>query len=226
MILAIESATPVCSVALLTQEGDLIEKRKKGKGIHSEQLFLFIEELMKEKNVKAEILDGLILSKGPGQFTGLRIGAACAKGFLFSKKVRFLTIGTLEGIAAGLFMNLPKGNAWPKVIHTVLDARRKHLYYQQFKIEGEKIYRDAPGILELDEINRKIRPGDMVAGNGYDRLSSAGNKQIRFVGEECISAKNLIRCYQDERFHSWLTPTDLSLFEPQYLTEGQVQGRA
>ena len=151
---------------------------------------------------------------------------AFRKGFLFSKKVRFLTIGTLEGIAAGLFMNLPKGNAWPKVIHTVLDARRKHLYYQQFKIEGEKIYRDAPGILELDEINRKIRPGDMVAGNGYDRLSSAGNKQIRFVGEECISAKNLIRCYQDERFHSWLTPTDLSLFEPQYLTEGQVQGRA
>lgn len=223
MILAIETATPVCSVALLTQEGDLIEKRKEGIGIHSEQLFLFIEELMKEKNVKAETLDGLILSKGPGQFTGLRIGAACAKGFLFSKKVRFLTIGTLEAIAAGLFMKLPEADARPKVIHSVLDARRKHLYYQQFQIDGKKIYKKEPGILELDEINRKIQPGDLVAGNGYERLSSAWNKQIRFVGEECISAINLIHCFQDECFHSWLAQTDLSLFEPQYLTEGQVQ---
>lgn len=222
MILAIETATSVCSVALMTERRELIEKREIGKGIHSEKLFLFIEELMSEQKLRVNKLRALILSKGPGQFTGLRIGAACAKGLLFSTDIKFYTIGTLEGIAAGVSKSQTELQKRPEVIHTVLDARRNHLYYQRFQQKGDSLEKNEPQILEIGEIDKRIMPGDMVAGTGYERLTLFGEKNIGIQGGEIISAKNLVRCFINEQFRNWLIETNPSRFEPQYLTEGQV----
>src|SRR5699024_2547399 len=87
MLLALETATNVCSVAFCNEEGDVFEKRIDKRGSHSEQVFLFIEELMNEHDFKIEDLEAVLVSEGPGSYTGLRIGASAVKGLLFQSGV-------------------------------------------------------------------------------------------------------------------------------------------
>jgi tRNA threonylcarbamoyl adenosine modification protein YeaZ len=78
MILAIETATNICSVCFQDNEGKVFEKRTERKGSHSELLFLFIRELMTEYSFKMSDLDSVLVSTGPGSYTGLRRKHSCS----------------------------------------------------------------------------------------------------------------------------------------------------
>ncbi len=83
MILALETATNVCSVVFRDDDGLMHEKRIEKRGTHSEQLFLFIEDLMDEHGFFISALEAVLVSEGPGSYTGLRISASAVKGLLF-----------------------------------------------------------------------------------------------------------------------------------------------
>jgi tRNA threonylcarbamoyladenosine biosynthesis protein TsaB len=216
--LAIETATEVCSVALELADSSIVEKRQAGKGIHSEKLFQFIEQLFNENNLEPGMIHEVLISKGPGQYTGLRIGAAGVKGLLMKKETELYTIGTLEGFAAAFSKEISVDSD----IHAVIDARREHLYYQSFRFSKDKIQSTDASVLEIDTINQMIKPGDLVIGTGLERLETSPEADISFFDYNKISAVNLIYARNDSRFKGYFSHTDPSEFEPAYLSTRQV----
>lgn len=214
MILAIETSTEVCSVAFRPVNGGVVEKRRTGRGVHSEQLFLFIDELMHEEGLKTEEIEAVLLSRGPGQYTGLRIGAAAVKGLLFGKDRPFWTMGTLEAFAVGAISAIRKSGR----IHAVLDARREHLYHQILRIEGGEPIFDTASIRKITEVEQMLEEGDHLIGTGMERLSVFGQNTYTFHEQVEITAANLIRAWENPLFRSRFQLEDPIQFEPDYLS--------
>lgn len=214
-ILAIETSTPVCSVALQTEDGRVTEKRMEGRGVHSEYTVQFIEELLDRAGLEVENLEMVLFSNGPGSYTGLRIGAALLKGLLFRKNVSLKVFPTLISFAAGS-VESPPGSS----IHAVIDARRNHLYHQRVSAECTTV--TDPEIVELDELAGRIGKGEIVVGTGWERLEIDDREKIRWIGREGISAVGLIRSWNHPILKKYFRNADVADFEPDYLSMSQI----
>ena len=129
LILCIESATRSCSVAL-AKDGNLFDFKEEvnEKYSHSEQLTLFIESLLQQRGIVFSDLDAIAVSKGPGSFTGLRIGVSTAKGLCYALDKPLISIFTLEAMASGMQKKFPN-----KVYCPMIDARRMEVYTAIFQ---------------------------------------------------------------------------------------------
>ncbi len=218
MILAIETSTPVCSIALEVAGGRIWEKRIEGHGVHSEQTFTFIEELMDRSNATIEELDAVLFSGGPGSYTGLRIGASAIKGLLFGRDVSFYTFPTLFSFAAGIKMDERS-----RTIFSVIDARRQHLYMQKFTWNGVELKpAGEPKVAEVTEIEAQLSKRDTVIGTGWERLEIKRELKITTYGTEGISAKSLIKAWNQSYLKPFFKKTDAKSFEPNYLNMAQI----
>lgn len=219
MLLALESATDVCSVVFANDDGDLFEKRIEKRGTHSERLFLFIEELMAEHDFKITDLSALLISEGPGSYTGLRIGASAVKGLLFQTEVPLYGVNTLASFA----MNISHFETVNKNIHSIIDARRVHVYHQQFRLsETAFTAENEIEVLPIEALESMVKSGDIIVGTGLDRLSDEMKAKVETYGSEAITAASLIKLYQAgfEPFYHRLSPPS---FEPKYYTSNQVE---
>ncbi len=100
-ILNIETATKVCSIAI-GKDGKLIALKEADKEkSHSSVITLFIQEVLKEASIALSSLDAVAVSKGPGSYTGLRIGVSTAKGVCYSLDKPLIAISTLQAMALG-----------------------------------------------------------------------------------------------------------------------------
>ncbi len=124
IILGIEAATRVASVAVVSDEKILAEISQEAKLTHSETLLPQIEQVLKIANV--EKIDAVAVSIGPGSFTGLRIGLATAKALSYAWQVKIIGVPTLQAIS----YHFPTNNA---VIIPMLDAQKNRAYFQKFK---------------------------------------------------------------------------------------------
>lgn len=218
MILAIETSTPVCSVALQVPGQRVWEKRIEGRGVHSERLFMFTDELLSRASTRIKELDAILFSRGPGSYTGLRIGASAVKGFLFEHDVPLYTLPTLLSFAAGLQPGDEK-----KEIFSVIDARRSHLYVQKLEWTGRKLISDSPPeVAELSSIEENLNDNSIIIGTGWERLNLEEKDNIQTFGTEAISAKNLITAWRTEGLKNRFEQSDPKTFEPDYLDTGQV----
>lgn len=217
MIIAIETSTPVCSVALGENGRCTIEKRIEGKGVHSEYTFTFLEELRDRYDLSPENIECVLFSGGPGSYTGLRIGAAAIKGFLFRREVPLYVLPTL------LSFTVSFADKTPKEIHSVIDARRKHLYHQKVTVKsGGELHIGEAGVEELPDIEEDLYENSYIVGTGWDRLDTEKLKRENKYGTEVISAKNLITAWYNPQLKSWFKKEDPALFEPNYLTLSQI----
>ncbi|NBC27462.1 MAG: tRNA (adenosine(37)-N6)-threonylcarbamoyltransferase complex dimerization subunit type 1 TsaB [Bacteroidetes bacterium] len=218
MILAIETSTPVCSVALQTGARRTWEKRIEGRSVHSERLFTFAKELLERASCGIEDLDAVLFSGGPGSYTGLRIGASAIKGMLFGRTVPFHTCPTLLSFAAGL----PLGET-PKQILTVIDARRSHLYVQKLLWNGAELTIDSPAAVEeLTTIREMVTSHTIVAGTGWERLKIKRSETLTCYGTEAISAKNLVTMWNHPKLNKHFTKEDPQRYDPDYLELAQL----
>ena len=217
MILAIETATPVCSVALGLDNGRVVEKRIEGRGVHSERTFTFIQELLERHNLTVDDLTVVLFSNGPGSYTGLRIGAAAIKGLLFRRDTPLYTLCTLTSYA------VPFLDRDTVVIHSVIDARREHLYHRKSEIIGVgQVDRSDPKVTEIKKLEKEIQPGEIVVGTGWERISHSDREKVEWSGSEGISATNLIHAWNNDLLKSLFKKQNVELFEPDYLTMSQV----
>lgn len=197
-ILSLETATPVCSAAIRLTGGEIREERATGMGVHSELTFVFIHRLLGQAGLEAEDLGSVVVSAGPGSFTGLRVASSAVKGLLFRTDVPLYAVDTLASLAMGAWLRGgAAGGCW-----TVVDARRNHLYARRWIFESGGIVPDGEsGVWELEEILRRRSSGGglqgrmPVIGTGVERLiEAARNMDLppeewpEEPGNECISA--------------------------------------
>ncbi|HAL65703.1 MAG TPA: tRNA (adenosine(37)-N6)-threonylcarbamoyltransferase complex dimerization subunit type 1 TsaB, partial [Bacteroidales bacterium] len=98
-LLCIESSTSICSVALVSN-GDLIGlEETQDKNAHSARLTVLIEKILNDNRLKAKQLNAVAMSRGPGSYTGLRIGASVAKGLCFALNIPLIAVSTLQAMA-------------------------------------------------------------------------------------------------------------------------------
>jgi tRNA threonylcarbamoyladenosine biosynthesis protein TsaB len=218
MILAIETSTPVCSVALQHAGSRVWEKRTEGRGVHSEKLFTFTQELLGRASIKINDLDAILFSRGPGSYTGLRIGASAIKGMLFQQNVPLYTFPTLLSFAAGITSDK---NFYD--IFSVIDARRSHLYFQKLRYEEGSIWIDSsPKAEEISAIDKMLNKDTIITGTGWERLNLEGHERENRFGTETISAGNLIKAWNSSNLRKYFGQTDPQTFEPDYLELAQI----
>jgi tRNA threonylcarbamoyladenosine biosynthesis protein TsaB len=128
-ILQIETATAICSVALSINGETVSFKEEKGQNLHAANLTLFIDEVLKAAGVSYQELDAVAVSKGPGSYTGLRIGVSTAKGLCYALDKPLIAIETLEMMAAGFLTENP---GYSGLICPMIDARRMEVYTSIF----------------------------------------------------------------------------------------------
>lgn len=148
--------------------------RSEERGIHSEAVFRFIQELLDNEGLKIDDLDAVAVSAGPGSFTGLRIGASAVKGLLYGLDTPVYPINTLAGIERMAQKQYPNAS-----IHAILDARRQHVY-------------TASAIVEIEELAKRLRIGDVIAGTGQHRFPAESLNGMHLMGLESVSAIGIL----------------------------------
>ncbi|MDR8389744.1 tRNA (adenosine(37)-N6)-threonylcarbamoyltransferase complex dimerization subunit type 1 TsaB [Aliifodinibius sp. S!AR15-10] len=218
MLLALETATNVCSVAFKDEEGNIFEKRTEKRGSHSEQLFLFVEKLMQEQNFAIQDLEAVLVSEGPGSYTGLRISASAVKGLLFQTEVPLYGINTLASFA----MQAVEENPDADNIHSIIDARRVHVYHQKFSFSDDRLSsNDNVEVIPIEAFESMVRSGDTIIGTGLNRISESIKQKAVIFGQKFITSSSLIRVFRGEG-SDFYKKVDPESFDPKYYTSNQV----
>ncbi len=223
-ILAFDTATKICTAALRTSDGTITERWDQGLGIHSEKLFLFIQDLLKEAEIGMSDVDRLLLTTGPGSYTGLRISASAMKGFAFGNDLAVYGINTLAFFAESARRSVND----VKRVHAVIDARRSHLYHQLYSIDGDCTKPETDvAVREITSLESILKDGDVVAGTGIKRLPDAFIENVYVLETKDIRAGSLISLF--DRYFDSDEHCDLSSlikkvapeqFEPYYYGPG------
>ena len=131
LILSIETAGYACSAALLKGRETLGSKHEiESSYVHAERLLPLINEILEESGRTKQDLNAVIVSAGPGSYTGLRIGVATAKGLCHALRIPLISIDTLESLSVQALRIT--NNSWDAII-CVLDARRDEVYTATFE---------------------------------------------------------------------------------------------
>ncbi|MFY0699136.1 MAG: tRNA (adenosine(37)-N6)-threonylcarbamoyltransferase complex dimerization subunit type 1 TsaB [Balneola sp.] len=214
-ILAYETSTNICSVAFQNAEGEVFEKRIQGRSVHSDNLFLFTQQLMKEHDFKIEDLNAVLVSNGPGSYTGLRIAASAIKGIMFGKDVNLFACNTLASFAMAT-------ESSSEAIHSIIDARRNHVYHQTFKLNEELEIISEAKVTELSDLEEQIESGDTLIGTGIDRISKKALENVQIFDDSFISAKSLIRLFHLKNQTDFCIKTHPEELNSNYISSSQV----
>ncbi len=164
-LLAMDSSGLVASVAVITEDTLLAEYTVNYKKTHSQTLLPMLDEIVRMVELDLNEIDAIVVSSGPGSFTGLRIGSATAKGIGLALHKPIVTIPTLDGMAFQLF-------GTDKLICPMIDARREQVYTGLFGFSDDEFQvikaQCALSVAEiLDEINQRKREV-IFLGDGVD----------------------------------------------------------
>ncbi len=133
LILSIESSTVICSVAI-ARDGEVIALRESHEGRdHARLTAQFVDDLLKECGVEASALDAVVVSRGPGSYTGLRIGVSLAKGLCYGLNIPLLGVDSLEALAELAIASGECGAG--DTLVPMVDARRMEVYCQMFDMQ-------------------------------------------------------------------------------------------
>ncbi|NQX77778.1 tRNA (adenosine(37)-N6)-threonylcarbamoyltransferase complex dimerization subunit type 1 TsaB [Gilvibacter sp.] len=211
VILALETATTNCSVAVVDSKGEVLVKEDYGsKYSHGEKLHVYIDEILKEAGLTQNDLDAIAVSAGPGSYTGLRIGVSAAKGLCFALDIPLITVGTLESLVRQL--SADQGYLIP-----MLDARRMEAYTAVYDHSHQELVPMQPQILDAESFSDYLSKGPVTfIGTANEKFSEVcTHENARFVNEKLPSAKELIALAQAK--YEAGDFADLAYFEPDYL---------
>jgi len=221
MIICLETSTLICSVALCDLNGVVALKESSENKSHASQLTIFIEELLAGAGLRVSNLDAVAISKGPGSYTGLRIGVSTAKGLAFAGSIPLIGIETTLSMFHGIDETIKRKYDLDKtsLFVPMLDARRMEVYYSILSSEGKSIKEISAEIIDnrfFGDIPENIRI--LIFGDGASKckqLLKRGN--IAFADEFRMSAAYMyepaFKSLRERRFE------DIAYFEPFYLKD-------
>lgn len=164
-ILNIETATTVCSVSVSKNSEILAVKELDNGFTHAENLHLFIEETLINAGITIHQLNAIAVSKGPGSYTGLRIGASAAKGLAYALGIPLIALDTLMIMTA---MAKEKSGS-SKLFCPMIDARRMEVYTCLYDHNLELKSPVEALIVDETSIQKFNQPGICFFGNGMDK---------------------------------------------------------
>ena len=218
-ILNIETSTLKCSVSI-AYKGEYVAgiQLLANKFIHGEKLHVFIRDIFEKTKIKKKDLNAVAVSKGPGSFTGLRIGVAAAKGICFAQDLPLIGINTLE-IMAVPFFNKSEYN----YLIPILDARRMEVYSAIFDAKKRCIQKTNAVVLsEHSFFDNVVNGSCLVIGNGASKFKTLKPKiNAHFNAEHFPSAKDMCEVSWD--LYKKKSYENLEFFEPFYLKDFQTQ---
>jgi tRNA threonylcarbamoyladenosine biosynthesis protein TsaB len=225
MILQIETATTVCSVALAKDGKIMAFKQVDQRNIHAEVITVFIEELLVETGSHYADIDAIAVSCGPGSYTGLRIGVSTAKGLCFALDKPLIAIETLESMAQGVIDDPTILSTFNLQLSTLLlcpmiDARRMEVYTAIFKPNGENIVPTAAEIIDENSFASLLKENQILFfGDGAEKCREVlgHNPNAHFLPGFTNSATHLTK-KAAEKF-AQKDFVDVAYFEPFYLKD-------
>jgi tRNA threonylcarbamoyladenosine biosynthesis protein TsaB len=221
MIICLETATNLCSVALCDSAGVVSLKESSELKSHASMLTVFIDEILKENGLRTRDLDAVAVSKGPGSYTGLRIGVSVAKGIAYASSIPLIGIETTRSMFYGISDKMEKnsGNIDNTLFCPMLDARRMEVYYAIYDSKGNIIKEISAEIMTEDSFSgihesRRI----IFFGDGALKCKEViKRKNIHFEEDFRISASHMytpvLMSLADHHFE------DVAYFEPLYLKD-------
>ncbi len=222
-ILGIDSSGMVASVAIVQDDILMAEYTMNHKKTHSETLLPMIDEIVRNSETRLEDIDAIAIASGPGSFTGLRIGAATAKGLGLSIEKPIVPVKSCEGLAFNMWGT--EGLVCP-----IMDARRNQVYTGIYRVLGnvEVVMDQTPmDIHELIERLNNLAEGVTFLGDGVDIYKDIIWKEIKVPCKMAPASMNRQRgasiatygeiLFKDKKYVS------ADDFAPEYLRKSQAE---
>ncbi len=216
-IILIETSTSLCSTALV-EDGKVVSERISDEPrAHASKTALFVSEMLSERGLKVSDCDAVAVSKGPGSYTGLRVGVSTAKGLCFGAGIPMISVGTLDT----LVWQALDGNMLPqgcRYIIPMIDARRMEVYTGIFTPDGKQISQTVARIIDPDSFKEELSEGPVLfigdgAGKCKDTLTSPNARFIQCCPKAASMTHPALDALNAKRFE------DVAYFEPFYLKE-------
>ena len=212
-ILNIETSTTNCSVAL-SKNGTVVGLKEDNslEYSHAERLHVYIDEVLKTAKVSKDQLDAIAISKGPGSYTGLRIGVSAAKGLCYALSLPLISVPTLEALAHQI--DDPKG-----IIVAMLDARRMEVYSAIYDAQHNETRSTEAEVLTSESYQELLELSSVYfIGNGVAKTKDIiTHKNAQFIENKLPSAKQMCALAYDK--FKTNTFEDVAYFEPFYLKD-------
>lgn len=163
ILLAIDTATEGCSAALWVN-GKLFHRFTVQARMHAELILPFIEDLLQEAGIEKKEIQGLVVARGPGAFTGVRIGIAVAQGLALALDVPVVSVSNLKTLAFVAYQQLKTKEK--KTIVVATDARMKEVYWSQYSLQdGLFLTMDEEKVGHAKRVN--LENIDAYIGSGF-----------------------------------------------------------
>ncbi|WP_037495415.1 tRNA (adenosine(37)-N6)-threonylcarbamoyltransferase complex dimerization subunit type 1 TsaB [Sphingobacterium deserti] len=217
-ILQIETATPVCSVALSKNGKTIVFQDADIPNQHASQLTIFISEVLNIAEIALEDLAAVAVSMGPGSYTGLRIGVSTAKGMCYGLDLPLIAINTLDAMVAGFIEDNDPADG--NVLVPMIDARRMEVYMATYTAKGKLLQGTSAEIIEADFFQQDAEVAKYVLfGSGADKFVPLfkDDSTVEVIPAFANTAANLSHlAFEKYQQSAW---EDLVYFEPFYLKD-------
>jgi tRNA threonylcarbamoyladenosine biosynthesis protein TsaB len=218
MIICLETATSLCSVALCDDTGVISLKESDESKSHAAMITVYIDEILKKHGMKVSDLEAVAVSKGPGSYTGLRIGVSVAKGLAFGADIPLIGVETTLSMYNGIKLKGYKTDD-DTLFCPMLDARRMEVYYAVYNNSGNKI-KDISAEIITENTFKSFPESKKIIffGDGALKCKEViGRENAVFDEDFGISASHMynpaLKAFRAKQFE------DVAYFEPYYLKD-------
>lgn len=219
-VLSIDTTAEICSLALKSQEKLYVFHEERPRE-HAKITLPQIETLLKDANVQVKDLDLIVLGRGPGSFTGVRIAAGIAQGLAFSANCQILPVSTLMSLAYSV-ANAEQG----KEIWSALDARMSEVYFARYRVSesGLPVEISEEKVLPPEQISETVPENVVFVGNGWKTdygYTEAVQKSVAGAWQAPMlpNAKNSLELGLALLAENKITPVDAEDAIPVYLRD-------
>lgn len=217
LILNIETATKNCSVGLASGGKTIALQEISGQGYsHAEKLHVFIEAVLADARCGFSDLDAIAVGRGPGSYTGLRIGVSAAKGLCFALGLPLIAVDTLQILAT-------QAKVSDGVVIPMLDARRMEVYSAIFSADAKPL-RDTKAEIITEDSFSEITDKAYFVGDANEKCELVLNRpNFEFLNEIVFPSADAMSALSFEKFNR-NDFEDVAYFEPFYLKDFLVGG--
>jgi tRNA threonylcarbamoyladenosine biosynthesis protein TsaB len=225
-VLAIETATQTCSVALVQNGETLASRVLPPETKAAKYLAPAIREALVEAGRTLDDVSALAIDVGPGSFTGLRVGIGLAKGLAFARELPVYGVLSLDALAEDARQNLPAG-ALTQGFAATLDAYRGQIFVKRFGVPGSDDDGEAT-IVDLDEwLNSPERQTLLFGQVPKARLAEIRERRLFLLsGEQAVPSAASVGRLAERRIAAGHPPDDVFALLPVYLRKSAAEEKA